>query len=183
MLETGQMYPSEILRILWKNFGSTISVQMITTTWWHSYKSFTSFLRRRVLDISSGVEDIGELRWELAGTLLLVWIMCYFCIWKGVKWTGKVVYFTALFPYFLLSVLLVRGITLPGAFVGIKFYLNPNMSKLGDSQVWVDAVTQIFFSYGLGLGTLIALGSYNKYSNNVYKWVVAFYFLYASRLR
>lgn len=127
------------------------------------------FWERRVLNLSGSVHDLGGIRWELALCLLLSWVICYFCVWQGVKSTGKVVYFTATFPYVMLTVLLVRGLTLPGALNGIKFYLYPDPSRLSDPQVWMDAGTQIFYSYAICIGCLMALGSYNKYNNNCYK--------------
>ena len=47
----------------------------------------------------------------------------------------SVVYFTALFPYLVLVVLLAHGVTLPGALDGIVYYLKPNWSKLWEAQV------------------------------------------------
>ncbi|XP_053170262.1 sodium- and chloride-dependent GABA transporter 2-like [Scomber japonicus] len=127
------------------------------------------FWEREVLRLSSSLDKLGPINWKLALCLAIVWLVCYFCVWKGVKSTGKVVYLTATFPYVMLFVLLVRGATLPGATKGIIYYLKPNHTRLADPQVWMDAGTQIFFSYGICLGSLTALGSYNKFNNNCYK--------------
>ncbi|KAM3588189.1 uncharacterized protein V6R79_023709 [Siganus canaliculatus] len=135
------------------------------------------FWERRALRISPGIDHMGSLNWDLALCLFIAWVMCYFCIWKGVKSTGKVVYFTATFPYVMLIVLLIRGLTLPGAAIGIKFYLYPDLGRLADPQVWMDAGTQIFFSYAICLGSLTALGSYNKYNNNCYRDCLSLCFL------
>jgi len=46
----------------------------------------------------------------------------------------QVVYLTATFPYLMLAVLLVRGLTLPGAKNGIIYYLYPDPTRLTDPQ-------------------------------------------------
>uniref|UniRef100_A0A4W5QMJ4 Transporter n=1 Tax=Hucho hucho TaxID=62062 RepID=A0A4W5QMJ4_9TELE len=168
-------FSSELPWASCKNSWNTgiLYVMLNSTISYHSHGNTTSsvieFWERRILGLSGGIEEIGNVRWDLALCLLLSWIICYFCVWKGVKSTGKVVYFTATFPYVMLLVLLVRGLTLPGAIDGIKFYLYPDPARLADPQVWMDAGSQIFYSYGVCTGVLTALGSYNKYNNNCYR--------------
>ena len=80
--------------------------------------------------MSSGIEDIGGLNWELVLCLAAAWILVFLCMVRGIKSSGKVVYVTATLPYILLTVLLIRGCTLPGSWDGIKFYLVPDFKKL-----------------------------------------------------
>lgn len=50
-------------------------------------------------------------------------------------WLLQVVYFTATFPYVVLVILLIRGVTLPGAGAGIWYFITPKWEKLTDATV------------------------------------------------
>ncbi|XP_053305361.1 sodium- and chloride-dependent glycine transporter 2 [Spea bombifrons] len=136
-------------------------------------KTFVSgseeYFKYNMLKISAGIEYPGEIRWPLVLCLLLAWAIVYASLAKGIKTSGKVVYFTATFPYVVLVILLIRGVTLPGAGAGMWYFITPNWEKLGDAMVWKDAATQIFFSLSAAWGGLITLSSYNKFHNNLYR--------------
>ncbi|XP_029653768.2 sodium- and chloride-dependent glycine transporter 2 [Octopus sinensis] len=113
-------------------------------------------------------ENIGIPLWRLSLCLLLSWIIVVACLYKGVKSSGKVVYFTATFPYIILLILLVRGCTMPGAIKGIKKFIIPDWNKFTDLSMWVDAAGQMFFSLSVCFGGIIMFGSFNKFKNNIY---------------
>ncbi|XP_060937979.1 sodium- and chloride-dependent transporter XTRP3A-like [Limanda limanda] len=124
------------------------------------------FFYRETLDISSSIEVNGGIRTSQALLLLLAWTISYLFIIRGIKSTGKVVYFTATFPYVVLLIYLIWGFTLHGAVNGVKYMFTPKMEQLANPTTWINAATQIFFSLGLGFGSLIAFASYNEYNNN-----------------
>ncbi|XP_051877681.1 sodium- and chloride-dependent neutral and basic amino acid transporter B(0+)-like [Pristis pectinata] len=119
---------------------------------------------------TSSIDETGNIVWYLALCLLLAWLIVGIALSKGIKSSGKVVYFTATFPYVVLIILLIRGATLDGAYKGIEFYIGSqsDISRLSDAEVWKDAATQIFYSLSVAWGGLTALSSYNKFHNNCY---------------
>ncbi|KAL1258571.1 hypothetical protein QQF64_009148, partial [Cirrhinus molitorella] len=131
------------------------------------------FFYRETLNISSSIDENGGIHMGQALCLLLAWIIVYLFIVRGVKSTGMVVYFTATFPYVVLIIYLIRGVTLHGAWNGVKYMFTPKLEQLANPQTWINAATQIFFSLGLGFGSLIAFASYNHHNNNFERQAVA----------
>jgi len=132
--------------------------------------SVEEYWDRRVLNITgTSMSDLGGINLDLLVTLTLAWIIVYLIIYKGLHSSGKIIWFTALFPYFVMGILLIRAITLEGAVDGLLLYITPDWSKLLTSECWIDSATQIFFAYSIGTGALPALGSYNKFYHNCVK--------------
>jgi NSS family neurotransmitter:Na+ symporter len=59
-----------------------------------------------------------------------------------------------------------RSVTLPGASEGIKYYLNPDFSKINGSVI-LAALGQAFFSMSVGWGLMVTYGSYLPKSANL----------------
>ena len=79
---------------------------------------------------------------------------------KGVEGITKIMMVLLLF---LLIVLAVRSIMLPGAGAGLEFYLLPDFGKMkeaGIMEVISAAMNQSFFTLSLGIGAMAIFGSY-----------------------
>jgi NSS family neurotransmitter:Na+ symporter len=131
-------------------------------------KSFTlawgadaqSHFFNEVLHISSGPLDIGGVVPALLGAAIVAWICIYLAIFKGTKIVSKIVVWTVPLPVLIIIVFVIRGLTLPGAFDGLEYYLKPEWSKLLKPEVWLAAYSQVFFSMTLAFGVMPAYASY-----------------------
>ena len=101
------------------------------------------------------------------GTHLAFMALCVFVVIKGVK--GGIERFSKIMmPVLLLIiiVLMVRGLTLPGAEKGLSFLFLPDFSKLNGTTVLV-ALGHAFFTLSLGMGTMLTYGSYLSRRDNI----------------
>uniref|UniRef100_H2YE64 Transporter n=1 Tax=Ciona savignyi TaxID=51511 RepID=H2YE64_CIOSA len=124
------------------------------------------FWYRDTLNISPSIDDTGGIVWWVLICLILAWTLIWVTMIKGIESSGKAMYVTATFPYLVLFIFLVRGLTLRGSGEGVTFLFTPDIQVLSNPQVWLDAATQIFFSLGLGFGGVIAFASYNPKKQN-----------------
>ncbi|GMT14184.1 hypothetical protein PFISCL1PPCAC_5481, partial [Pristionchus fissidentatus] len=114
--------------------------------------------------------DFGHANWMVAVSLLVCWIITGAGLVKGVQSIGKVSIVTTSLPYLIITVLFLRGVTLPGAEKGLQYFLtNPDWSKIFQISTWSAALNQSCFSLGIGVGTMIMMSCYNKREHPNYR--------------
>src|SRR4030042_1605301 len=74
------------------------------------------------IDIEEARFYLGPIRWNIVLPLLITWLAIYFCIFKGVRLVGKIVWLTVPLPWLMLFILTVRGLTLQGCIQGLAHF-------------------------------------------------------------
>ncbi|KAI4587861.1 hypothetical protein R6Z07M_004531 [Ovis aries] len=126
----------------------------------------TYYWYREALNISSSISESGGLNWKMTICLLAAWVVVCLAMIKGIQSSGKIMYFSSLFPYVVLICFLIRALLLNGSVDGIRHMFTPELEIMLEPKVWREAAAQVFFALGLGFGGVIAFSSYNKRDNN-----------------
>jgi NSS family neurotransmitter:Na+ symporter len=125
---------------------------------------YTSFL-----GLSEGVSTMGTVNMLIFGGSIIGWLWIYLSIFKGIRSVEKMVWITVVLPWLLIIVFVLRGVTLPGAMDGIAYYLTPDFGALLNTDVWIAAYGQIFYSLSLAMAIIIAYSSHLGENQDVVK--------------
>ncbi|MGI6721613.1 MAG: sodium-dependent transporter [Anaerovoracaceae bacterium] len=117
---------------------------------------FTKFL-----GVTGSAHQLGGIQTNLILPFCIVWglaaLIMYLGISKGVEKACRI---GLPILMVLTLVLVIRGITLPGAASGLQYMFKPRWSSLHDPHVWVAAYGQIFYSLSIAFGIMISYASY-----------------------
>ncbi|GGX76919.1 sodium:calcium symporter [Litchfieldella qijiaojingensis] len=89
--------------------------------------------------------------------IALVGLIVYRGLKRGFEMILK---YTIPLLFFLLVILAVRAMTLPGASEGLRFLFVPQWDQLASAELWLRAFTQMAFSTGAGWGLYLTYSVY-----------------------
>ncbi|MDA3129673.1 sodium-dependent transporter [Aliibacillus thermotolerans] len=119
------------------------------------------FLFNEYLQISDAEGIVGGLVPGVVIPLIIVWVIALGILFKGVQRGIELanrIFIPTLVIIFLIIV--IRALTLPGAFDGLQAFFQPDFSAITSGEVWIAAYGQIFFSLSIAFAIMITYSSY-----------------------
>ena len=100
--------------------------------------------------------------WWAVVTLVVSLALAMWVVARGIRGIERSVLFMMPVLIGLVVVLAVRAVTLPGAERGLAFLFTPDLSALGNSRIWLEALTQNAWDTGAGWGLALTYATYMR---------------------
>jgi NSS family neurotransmitter:Na+ symporter len=157
----------------WQVFTSFVigTYYMIIIGWVLSYTYYSfgtqwgsdteGFFTGNYLGVSESFWSVGGIQWKVLLAGVIAWAIVYWLLQRGVS-RGIELASRVLIPLLVVMILIIviRGVTLPGAARGLDTLLSPDFSALFTPGVWIAAYGQVFFSLSLAFTVMITYASY-----------------------
>lgn len=113
------------------------------------------------LGVTDSALHLGGIQMRLLIPFIAIWAVVGIVLYRGVS-RGIELACKICLPVLIVMilVLVIRGVTLPGAVDGLEYMFKPDWSALKHANVWVAAYGQIFFSLSLAFGIMVSYSSY-----------------------
>lgn len=104
---------------------------------------------------------IGGIQPLIFGFLVVTWFLSFIIMYQGVhKGIERASRIFMPILAIMVFLIMIRGVTLPGAFNGLNHLLTPQWSALSDAQVWVAAYSQVFYSLSICFAIMVTYAGY-----------------------
>lgn len=88
-------------------------------------------------------------------------------ILKGVKSIERINNLLIPSLVLVLIIALIRALTLEGSGAGVRYLFTPDLSTLGNPQLWLEALTQNAWDTGAAWGLILTYGAYMRMSDDI----------------
>lgn len=157
----------------WQVAGSFVisTYYMVILGWVLAYTYFSfgtqwgsdteGFFTGSYLGVTDSFWNVGGFQLKVLIPVVIMWAAVYFLLVRGVN-RGIELASRVLIPTLAVMILIVviRGITLPGAAEGLNVLLTPDFGALLTPSVWIAAYGQVFFSLSIAFSIMITYASY-----------------------
>ena len=101
--------------------------------------------------------------------IIVAWVLMFLCLRNGADSLSRTAKFTVLIPMVLLTVMAIRGLIYSNSGKALYALFVPDFSALGNAELWLSAVGQVFFSLSVLVGIMPAYGAYLPEGESVMK--------------
>ena len=127
------------------------------------------YFNNTVLQLSGSPGQLGGFSLPVLIGLLITWLVVIFAMRKGVEKMAKLVKWIVIIPVIILIIMCIQAVSMPGAADGIRYYITPDWSALGNFDVWRAAFGQVAYSMSILFALMITYGSFLEKGSDIPK--------------